>query len=163
MRRAQPVALNPTQRRQLQRCARGRRVAVRLALRAKIVLRAAEGFENTQIAEQLDVSRQLVARWRNRFVEGGIAGIEKDAPRPGRTPAVSDEKVQQIIHKTTREKPANATHWSCRTMARAQGISPSTVQRIWDAHGLQPHRVGTFQARTESEVPGEAHRCSGRT
>ncbi len=145
MRRAQPVALNPAQRRQLGGYARGRRVAVRLALRAKIVLRAAEGFENTQIAEQLGVSRQLVARWRNRFVAGGLAGIEKDAPRPGRTPAVSDEKVQQIIHKTTREKPANATHWSTRTMAAEAGVSASTVSRIWRAHGLKPHRVKTFK------------------
>ena len=82
MRRAQRVSLNIAQRRQLGRYARGRRVAVRLALRARIVLLAADGFENKQIAEQLGVSRQLVARWRTRFLESGIADIEKDAPRP---------------------------------------------------------------------------------
>ena len=86
-----------------------------------------------------------MARWRTRFLESGIAGIAKDAPRPGRTPAVSKQKVQQIIHKTTREKPSNATHWSRRTMAAAAGVSASTVGRIWRAHGLKPHRVKTFK------------------
>ena len=104
MRRAHSVTLNTAQRRQLGRYARGRQVAVRLALRARIVLLAAAGFENKQIAAQLGVSRQLVARWRIRFLQGGIAGIEKDAPWPGRKPAVSKQKVQQIIRKTTREK-----------------------------------------------------------
>ena len=127
MRRAQPVTLNTAQCKQLDRYARGRQVAVRLALRARIVLLAAHGLENKQIAAQLGVSRQLVARWRTRFLESGIAGIAKDAPRPGRTPAVSKQKVQQIIHKTTREKPSNATHWSRRTMAAAAGVSASTV------------------------------------
>ncbi len=145
MRRAQPVTLNAAQRRQLGRYARGRQVAVRLALRARIVLLAADGFQNKQIAEQLGVSRQLVARWRTRFLEGGIAGIEKDAPRPGRKPAISARKVQQIIHKTTRETPRNATHWSRRTMAAEAGVSASTVGRIWRAHGLKPHRVKTFK------------------
>ena len=145
MRRAQPVTLNTAQCKQLDRYARGRQVAVRLALRARIVLLAAHGLENKQIAAQLGVSRQLVARWRTRFLESGIAGIAKDAPRPGRTPAVSKQKVQQIIHKTTREKPSNATHWSRRTMAAAAGVSASTVGRIWRAHGLKPHRVKTFK------------------
>jgi transposase len=145
MRRAQPVTLTAAQGRQLQRYARGRRVAVRLALRARIVLLAADGFENKQIAEQLSVSRQLVARWRIRFLESGIAGIEKDAPRPGRKPAVSAEKVQQVIRNTTREKPLNATHWSRRTMAAQAGVSASTVGRIWRAHGLKPHRVKAFK------------------
>ena len=95
MRRAQPVTLNTAQCKQLDRYARGRQVAVRLALRARIVLLAAHGLENKQIATQLGVSRQLVARWRTRFLESGIAGIAKDAPRPGRTPAVSKQKVQQ--------------------------------------------------------------------
>ena len=145
MRRAQPVTLNTAQRRQLGRYALGRQVAVRLALRAKIVLLATDGFENKQIAKQLGVSRQLVARWRTRFLESGIPGIEKDAPRPGRKPTVSNEKVQQIIRKTTREKPPNATHWSRRTMAAEAGVSASTVGRIWHAHGLKPHRVKTFK------------------
>ena len=123
MRRAQPVTLNTAQCKQLDRYARGRQVAVRLALRARIVLLAAHGLENKQIAAQLGVSRQLVARWRTRFLESGIAGIAKDAPRTGRKPAVSKQKVQQIIHKTTREKPSNATHWSRRTMAAAAGVS----------------------------------------
>ena len=153
MRRAQPVTLNTAQCKQLDRYARGRQVAVRLALRARIVLLAAHGLENKQIAAQLGVSRQLVARWRTRFLESGIAGIAKDAPRPGRTPAVSKQKVQQIIHKTTREKPSNATHWSRRTMAAAAGVSASTVGRIWRAHGLKPHRVKTFKLSNDRVSP----------
>ena len=145
MRRAEPVPLTQEQRRQLERYANGRRVAVRLALRARIIVLAAAGLENKRIAAQLSVSRQLVARWRSRFLESGVAGIEKDAPRPGRKPAICSPTVQQIIHKTTRETPANATHWSRRTMAAAVGVSASTVGRIWRAHGLKPHRVKTFK------------------
>ena len=145
MRRAQPISLTAEQRGQLQLYSRSRRIAVRLALRAKIILHAADALENKQIAAELSVSRQLVARWRKRFLESGIAGIEKDAPRPGRKPAVSARKVQQIIRKTTRETPPNATHWSRRTMAAAVGVSPSTVGRIWRAHGLKPHRVNSFK------------------
>ena len=149
MRRAQPVTLNAAQRRQLGRYARGRQVAVRLALRARIVLLAADGFQNKHIAEQLGVSRQLVARWRKRFLESGLAGIEKDAPRPGRKAVISARKVQEIVRKTTREKPRNATHWSRRTMAAEAGVSASTVGRIWLAHGLKPHRVKTFKLSNE--------------
>ena len=129
MRRAQPATLNTAQLRQLGRYELDRQVAVRLALRAKIVLLSTDGFENKQIAKQLGVSRQLVARWRTRFLERGIPGIEKDAPRPGRKPTVSNEKVQQIIRKTTREKPPNATHWSRRTMAAEAGVSASMASR----------------------------------
>lgn len=145
MRRAQPVPLTATQRKQLLEYANSRRGAVRLAQRARVVLLAADGLENIQIAEQLGVSRQLAARWRKRFLEAGLAGIEKDAPRPGRTPALSAERVQLIIHKTTREVPPNETHWSRRTMAAEAGVSASTIGRIWRAHGLKPHRIKTFK------------------
>ena len=145
MRTAPRVKLTETERRQLNRYASGRHVAVRLALRAKIVLRAADGLQNKQIAQQVSASRQLVARWRNRFVQAGVAGIEKDAPRPGRKPALGADKVQEIIRQTTQQRPANATHWSRRTMAKEAGVSASTVGRIWRAYGLKPHRVKTFK------------------
>ena len=145
MRTAPQVTLTETERRQLNRYASGRRAAVRLALRAKIVLRAADGLQNKQIAQQVSASRQLVARWRNRFVQAGVAGIEKDAPRPGRKPALGADKVQEMIRKTTQQRPSNATHWSRRTMAKEAGVSGSTVGRIWRAHGLKPHRVKTFK------------------
>ncbi len=145
MRTAPPVTLTDTQRKQLQGYARGRRTSVRFALRAKIVLLAARGFQNQQIAQQLAVTRQLVARWRNRFLQAGIAGIAKDAPRPGRRPAVGPGKVKEIVRLTTQQTPSNATHWSRRSMARHCGLSPSTVGRIWRAHGLKPHLVCTFK------------------
>ena len=117
MRTAPLVTLTDTQRKQLQGYARGRRTSVRLALRAKIVLLAAKGFQNQQIAQQLSVTRQLVARWRKRFLQAGVAGIEKDAPRPGRKPAVGADKVREIVRLTTQQTPSNATHWSRRSRA----------------------------------------------
>ncbi len=145
MRTAPSVTLTDSQRKQLQGYARGRRTSVRLALRAKIVLLAAKGLQNQQIAQQLSVTRQLVARWRLRFLEIDIAGIEKDAPRPGRKPAIGAAKVREIVRLTTQETPSNATHWSRRSMARHSGVSPATVGRIWRVHGLKPHLVRTFK------------------
>jgi hypothetical protein len=81
-------------------------------------------------------------RWRGRFLELGVAGLEKDAPRTGRAPTVD---AQEMIRKTTQEKPLNATHWSTRSMARAVGVSEASVRRVWQAHGLKPHRVETFK------------------
>lgn len=100
-------------------------------LRAKIVLLAAEGKTNETIAEELGTSKPTVGRWRSRFAKLRITGIEKDAPRPGRTPALTAEMVDLIVRKTTQEKPEAGTHWSTRTMAKAVGVSKDTVQRVW--------------------------------
>jgi transposase len=121
---------------------RGRTVARRLAERARIVLLAAQGKQNDEIANLLHIGRHTVARWRGRFLVVGVAGLEKDAPRAGRKPTVD---AQEIVRKTTQEKPANATHWSTRSMARAVGVSEASVRRVWQAHGLKPHRVETFK------------------
>ena len=142
MRIAASVTLTPEQRSKLEAYARGRSVAQRLVERARIILLAAEGKQNDEIANQLDIGRHTVARWRVRFLNLGVAGLEKDAPRPGRTPTVN---AQEIIQKTTQEKPSNATHWSTRSMARAVGVSEASVRRVWQAHGLKPHRVETFK------------------
>jgi transposase len=93
----------------------------------------------------LDVSRPTVLDWRKRFAEERLDGLTWVRPGRGRKRSISAEKVRQIVHATQHSKPPNATHWSCRTMARAQGVSAATVQRIWNAHGLQPHRVKTFK------------------
>ena len=145
MRVAPAISLTVQQRQQLEGYARGRSVAVRLALRASMILLAAEGLENRQIAERVDVGRDTVALWRKRFATSGIAGILRDAPRRGRKPQLSPHQVQEIVRKTTQEKPVQATHWSTRTMARAVGVSPATVGRIWRQHGLKPHRVKRFK------------------
>jgi transposase len=117
--------------------------------RARIVLLAAAGKQDKEIAAELGITAHKAARWRNRFLDLGLAGLEKDAPRTGRTPSISAAKVKRVIHKTTQEKPANATHWSTRTMAAAMGLSEATVRRIWHKHGLKPHLVGTFKVSTD--------------
>jgi transposase len=113
-----------------------------LVQRAQIILLAADGCDNVTIAERLRVTRQKAARWRARFQRLGLAGLEKDAPRPGRTRTID---AQEIVRKTTQERPPQATHWSTRTMASAAGVSEASVRRVWHAHGLKPHRVETFK------------------
>src|SRR5579863_786667 len=149
MRVAKTVVLTEEQRAQLQRWARGRSTPARLVLRAKIVLLAAEAKRNDEIAIELGCTRRTVGTWRQRFVDAGVSGIEKDAPRPGRDPAVRKKVAAKILIKTTQEKPVAATHWSTRTMAEAVGVSHATVQRVWKANGLKPHLVRTFKVSND--------------
>jgi len=149
MRIAAAVELSDEQRRQLEKRARARSVSVRVAQRSKIILLAAVGLSDLKIGAELGVKRQTVARWRSRFIQMGIAGIEKDAPRPGRKPQIATKQVQEIVRLTTEEKPAEATHWSTRSMAQASGISEASVRRIWKRHGLKPHLLRTFKLSTD--------------
>ncbi len=150
MRIAPQVVLTIDQKTKLETYARGRRMPARLVLRAKIVLLAAEGKQDIEIARLLSIVPRTAARWRSRFLRNGIAGLEHDAPRPGRTPSISPELVRMVITKTTKEKPPHATHWSTRTMAAAAGISEASVRRIWHSHGLKPHRMETFKLSNDS-------------
>jgi transposase len=145
MRTATVIELGDQQRKELVRLSQGQKVSVRLAQRAHIVLLAAEGLQNLQIAARLGMSRFKVSRWRERYATLGVSGIEKDAPRPGRKPKVSAERHRQIVRMTLEDKPVNATHWSRDTMAAAATVSASTVGRIWREHGLKPHRLKTFK------------------
>lgn len=145
MRVAPAVTLTETQRQILESWARARSLPARQVERARIVLLAAAGWQNRQIAAELGISAQKVSRWRSRFLTHGLAGLEKDAPRPGRTPAIPAETVARVIQMTTQQKPANATHWSTRKLAAAVGISEASVRRIWRAHGLKPHRLESFK------------------
>ncbi len=145
MRVAPKIILSPVEIKELEKLARGRRTPVRLAQRSSIVLAAATGKQNKEIAEQLGVTRETVGRWRRRYAEAGMAGIERDAPRPGRNPSISPAKVREIVEKTTQTKPKDGTHWSSRTMAAESGVSASTVRRVWKSHGLKPHLVRTFK------------------
>jgi len=133
------------QRQELERLSRGRRVSVRLAQRASIVLLAADGLENKQIGEQLGITRQTAGRWRDRYAAHGLTGIEKDAPRPGRKRRIDDAQRAEVVRKTLHEKPAGQTHWSRSTMSKATGLSESTIGRIWREHGLKPHLIDTFK------------------
>jgi transposase len=124
---------------------------VRVALRSRIILLAADGLQNLQIAAELNISVRMAALWRKRFLSLGIKGLLKDAPRPGRTPSILASTVAQVIRKTTQTTPPHATHWSTRTMAREVGISEASVRRIWRAHGLKPHRLESFKISRDPE------------
>jgi transposase len=145
MRVAPPVNIDQSQRETLQQWARSRSLPARQIERAKVVLLAAEGKTDWEIAASLNISNQKAARWRKRFLQFDLAGLAKAAPRPGRKPAISVRLKEELIRRTTQSKPANATHWSTRTMAAEMGISEATVRRIWRAHGLKPHLVESFK------------------
>jgi len=113
--------------------------------RARALLLAGEGVANTQIAARVGVSATTVKAWRERFGEEGLNAFGGVRPGRGRKPSIAPEKVAEIVRATLEDKPEAETHWSCRTMAAAQGVSPATVQRIWAARGLEPHRVKTFK------------------
>lgn len=149
MRVAPAITLDEEQRKVLEQWARGRSLPARLVERSRIVLLAVAGKQDLEIAAELGISNQKAARWRKRFLQAGLEGLEKDAPRPGRTPIISAAAVRRVIEKTTRSKPANATHWSTRTMAAEAGISESSVRRIWRASGLKPHLVETFKVSND--------------
>ena len=149
MRIAPPIKLTAQERKALRRLVSGRRTEVRVVKRAQIVLAAARGLENWQIAEELEVTRETVGRWRSRFSEKRLEGIRKDLPRAGRTPSARSKVEGLIIRKTTLEKPANATHWSTRMLAKDLGVTQSMVQRVWRANGLKPHLVKTFKVSND--------------
>ena len=115
------------------------------------MLLAAESLRNEEIAARLKMTLQKVGRWGARFPKHGLGGIEKDAPRSGRIPSISARKRVRIVKKTIEEKPPNATHWSRTSMAKATGVSDSTVGRIWRAHGLKPHLSGTFKLSNDKQ------------
>jgi transposase len=144
-RRAASIVLTPAEESTLERWSRARRVPARLVQRARIVRLAAQGRRSQDIAREMNTSRPTVQLWRQRFLALRLAGLEKDAPRPGRLPRISPQKVRAVVEATLHSKPPDATHWSTRTMARAQGLSEATVRRIWKQHHLKPHLTKTFK------------------
>ena len=145
MRVAPLVQLSQEQQGVLEKVARSTSSSVRFAQRAKIIVQAAAGRQDIEIAQDLGITRQKAARWRARFVKLGIEGLRKDAFRPGRKKRIGPDKTKAVVRKTLEQRPANATHWSTRTMARATGLSEASVRRIWKAHGLKPHLLQTFK------------------
>jgi len=132
----------------LTRWTRRPKTAQALAGRARIVLAAAEGRSNEAIATELSVTAHTVGKWRRRFLEQGPDGL-LDEPRPGAPRTIGDERVEAVIVTTLEHKPADATHWSTRSMARATGMSQASISRIWRAFGLQPHRAESFRLSTD--------------
>jgi transposase len=145
MRVAPPVVIDSSQKETLEQWARSRSLPARQVERAKVVLLASEAKTDLEIAAALRIGNHKVARWRKRFLNLGLAGLEKDASRRGRKPAIPVSVKLEVIRKTTQGSPANATHWSTRTMASEMGISEATVRRIWHANGLKPHLVESFK------------------
>ena len=139
------IVLSPEERETLEAWARARSLPQRVVQRARIILLAATGILSQEIARQLRVSRPTVQLWRQRFLGLRLPGLEKDAPRPGRVPRIPVRKVRAVVEATLHTRPPQATHWSTRSMARAQGLSEATIRRIWKQHHLQPHRVKTFK------------------
>jgi transposase len=141
------IELSKAERTELEARLRRRKVARGDALRAEIVLLAPAGMSNSAITERLGAARATVALWRGRFAAKRLDGLH-DEPRPGAPRTVADEKVAEVVTTTLEKLPAGRTHWSSRGMAKAAGLAPSTVQRIWKAFSLQPHRVETFKLST---------------
>lgn len=148
MRVAPEIILTNEEHAELSKLACSKRSSVRLVQRARIVLRAADGMQNKDIAQQLGVGRMQVARWRERYAESRLAGIERDLPR-GAPPAKVD--VARLVELTTQTKPAAATHWSTRTMAAELGVSAASVSRHWRANGLKPHIVRGFKVSRDPQ------------
>lgn len=147
MRRGRPIpplTVTDEERETLERWVRRRKTAQGLALRARVVLECAQGKTNTCVAAELRISRPTVGKWRGRFLKRRLEGL-LDEPRPGAPRKISDEDVERVVTLTLETTPADATHWSTRSMARRCGLSRSTINRIWRAFGLQPHRTETFK------------------
>jgi transposase len=147
-RRKAELILTAEERQALERYAKGRTVSQGLALRARIVLRCAEGLTNDQVAEDLDLWPQTVCKWRKRFVLERIDGLA-ETPRPNVHRKLQDETVEKVVRLTLESQPNGATHWSTRLMAKRTGVSRSSISRIWRAFHLKPHRRGTFTLSTD--------------
>ena len=144
------IELTDEERECLEAWSRRRKTAQALALRSRIVLAAAAGAANYEIAEQLGISRPTVTKWRNRFAERGLEGLV-DEPRPGRPRTVSDAQVEQIVTTTLESTPTDATHWSTRSLAAHLGVTQDAVWRTWQAFGLQPHRQEKFKLSADPQ------------
>ena len=142
------LLLTPAEHAELEALLRVRKGPADEQLRIRIVLGCAEGQSGALIAERLQTSKQTVSKWRRRYEAYRLAGLT-DAPRPGRPRTVNDEQVQEIVDKVRQSMPTKATHWSVRSMSRATGVSPATVQRIWHAFGLKPHLQESFKLSTD--------------
>ena len=141
---AAEIVLTDAERAELQGWVRRRSSAAGLALRARIVLAAADGGSNVEVADRLDLDRGTIRKWRNRFAESRCDGL-LDEPRPGRPRVIGDDRIEALITATLETTPADATHWSTRSMAEHLGLSQSMVSRVWRAFGLAPHKQDSWK------------------
>ena len=158
------IWLSPEDRAALEGWVADRNTPQKLVWRARIVLMWAGSAGVTGVVRATGKTKRTAYRWRERYLERGVAGLRRDASRPGRKPPLSAAAIERVVHMTLQEKPPGSTHWSARKMARAVGLSYSSVQRIWAAHGLKPHLSKTFKLSNDpqfSEKVQDATRQSG--
>src|SRR5476649_40234 len=161
MRKIEQIGISAADRERLERLVRDRNTPQKVVWRARIVLLAGDGLTAEGIAAAVDKSLLTVRRWRRRFVAKGMDGLLKDATRPSRVKPLAPEKIKQVVDMTLHAKPPNATHWSLRSMAAAAGLSYSSVQRIWRAHGLRPHLVKTFKVSRDKNFAAKVEDVVG--
>jgi transposase len=161
MRKIQRISISAADHQRLERLVRDRNTPQKVVWRARIVLLASDGLTAEGIAAEVGKSLLTVRRWRHRYVAKGVDGLLKDATRPSRVKPLTPGKIKQVVHMTLHEKPPNATHWSIRSMAAAAGISYSSVQRIWQAHGLKPHLVETFKVSRDKNFAAKVEDVVG--
>ncbi|WGQ03905.1 IS630 family transposase, partial (plasmid) [Pseudomonas amygdali pv. aesculi] len=142
------IVLSEAEKAELLRRVKQRKGAQDACVRAEIILACAEGESGNSIAQRLNVSKDVVSRWRTRFSKWGLIGLN-DEHRSGRPRTISDEQVQKVVDQVLKSKPEDASHWSTRQMSRETGISPASVMRIWHAFGIKPHLEKTFKLSTD--------------
>ncbi len=145
------IDLTSADRERLERICKDRNTPQKHVWRAEIVLLSADGVGTSEIMRRTDTSKTCVWRWQERFMQEGVEGLLRDKTRPSRIPALTPEMVAWVATRTREDPPGETTHWSASLMAREAGISPSSVHRIWRAHGLQPHRVRQFKLSNDPE------------
>jgi transposase len=148
---ADSLPMTVEQKNQIEHWVRAPSTPQKVVLRARICLLAHKGLPNRRIAQDLNTSRPTVILWRNHFLKNGVAGLEHELPRKVSSRRTDEDQITAIVNATLHTKPDDATHWSCRTMAEKFGVSHMTVSRIWDSHGLQPHRVRTFKLSRDKQ------------
>jgi transposase len=148
---AQPLVMAAEQKAQLAAWVRAPATPQKIVLRSRICLLAHAGHGNRQIARQLQTSRPTVLLWRERFAQDGVAGLEHEPPRKASSQRLEAKVIKQIVDTTLQTPPPDATHWSTRTLGQHLGVSHMTVARVWDSHGLQPHRVRTFKLSRDKQ------------
>jgi transposase len=158
---AEPLAVSNKDRSALTKLVTNPNTSQKVALRAHIVLLAADGCSNRHIGKQLATSRPTVLHWRECFQRLGIAGLLKDAPRPGRNKRITADQIAGIVNATLKTAPADATHWSTRTLACQFSVSHTTIHRIWRAHKLQPERTENFKISTDPEFASKVRDIVG--
>jgi transposase len=161
MRKIERISISAADRERLERLVRDRNTPQKVVWRARIVLLAGDGLTAEAIAASVGKSLLTVRRWRRRYVAKRVDGLLKDATRPSRVKPLTPEKINQVVDMTLHQKPPNATHWSVRTLAKATGVSYSSVQRIWHAHGLKPHLVKTFKVSRDKNFAAKVEDVVG--